>query len=307
MKYTVIDVGSNTVRLAVYEVEKSGFSLVFSKRFTIGLAGYIQDKRMSQDGIRKACETLTECRAISEQFQTAQTFVFATACLRNIENTEEATDQIFLATGYSIDVISGQTEAFLDYYGIQAEIPEEQGLLFDIGGGSTEIVTFAYDGPGIVESLPIGSLNLSKRYVEKLFPKTKEQEIIRERIRKELKKRKLQNLPTYDLICGIGGTARTIRNLIRMQQGIADNERIITVKQLKLLEKLLWKKDAAAKEMLLQNCPDRLHTIYTGMLILDELAALTQCSRIYISQSGAREGYLRRELKRLASDADKQE
>ncbi len=296
MKYAVIDVGSNTVRLAVYQTENETFTAIFSQRFTAGLAGYIQNGTLSQDGIRKACETLTECRVLLEQFRPNQTYVFATACLRNIENTKEATDQIFLMTGYCVDVISGQTEAFLDYYGMQTELPLESGLLFDIGGGSTELVTFAHDGPGTVESLPIGSLNLSKQYVEKLFPKQKEREEIQARIRKELKKHKLNKLPSYDLICGIGGTVRTVLRLIRIQQGISEKERTITVKQLQLLEKLLWKKNSDARELLLQNCPDRLHTIYTGTLILDELVELTGCTSIYISKTGVREGYLRREL-----------
>ena len=80
---------------------------------------------------------------------------------------------------------------------------------------------------------------------------------------------------------------------------INEAERFIKgVDELKKLEKLLWKKDNTARELLLKNCPDRLHTIYTGMLILDELVELSQCETIYISQYGVREGYLRRELAR---------
>ncbi|MFR0950062.1 MAG: hypothetical protein ACLSFT_05665 [Ruminococcus callidus] len=50
-------------------------------------------------------------------------------------------------TGFSVNVISGQAEAYLDYYGVMVEAPLENGLLFDIGGGSTELVTMAHDGP----------------------------------------------------------------------------------------------------------------------------------------------------------------
>lgn len=298
MKYAVIDVGSNTIRLAVYQTEDETYTPVFSQRFTAGLAGYIRDGVMTQEGIRKACAVLTQCRLLLEQLRPDQTRVFATACLRNIHNSKEAADEIFLMTGYSVEILSGQTEAFLDYYGIQHEFPGENGLLFDIGGGSTELVTFAHDGPGIVESLPIGSLNLSGQYIEKLFPKPKEREAIQARIRKECKKHKLTRLPDYETICGIGGTARTLLRLIRVQQGIPEQMRTITVKQLCLLEKLLWKKNSEARQLLLQNCPDRLHTIYTGMLILDELIDLTGCASIYISRAGVREGYLRRELTR---------
>lgn len=117
---------------------------------------------MSQEGIHRLCGVLIECRMLLSQFEMERSFVFATASLRNIQNTREAVDQIFLMTGFSVDVISGQAEAYLDYYGVMVEAPLENGLLFDIGGGSTELVTMAHDGPGVIESLPIGSLTLAR-------------------------------------------------------------------------------------------------------------------------------------------------
>ena len=253
---------------------------------------------MSQEGIHRLCGVLLECRMLVNQFDIVQHFAFGTASLRNIQNTRETVDQIFLVTGFSVDVISGQAEAYLDYYGVVADTPLESGLLFDIGGGSTELVTMAHDGPGVIESLPIGSLNLAKEYVEKVFPKQSECEKIQARIRKELKKRKLHRLPAHTALYGIGGTARSLLLLAQEQQELPETQRLLTTAQLRKLEKLLWKKDSAAQELLLKNCPDRLHTIYPGMLILDELVELSQCETIYISKYGVREGYLRRELMR---------
>lgn len=155
------------------------------------------------------------------------------ASLRNIQNTREAVDQVFLVTGFSIDVISGQAEAYLDYYGVMVDAPLENGLLFDIGGGSTELVTIAHDGPGVIESLPIGSLTLAKEYVDKVFPKQSECEKIQARIRKELKKRKLHRLPAHTALCGVGGTARALLMLAQEQQELPDTQRLLTVSQLK--------------------------------------------------------------------------
>ena len=204
-KYAVIDIGSNTVRMVIYTAEDAAFHGLFSKKYTLGLAGYIQDGIMTQEGIHKLCAALLECRMMLEQFEIERYFVFATASLRNIQNTREAVDQVFLVTGFSIDVISGQAEAYLDYYGVMVDAPLENGLLFDIGGGSTELVTIAHDGPGVIESLPIGSLTLAKEYVDKVFPKQSECEKIQARIRKELKKRKLHRLPAHTALCGVGG------------------------------------------------------------------------------------------------------
>ena len=54
MKYAVIDIGSNTVRLAVYLTDRDNFSPVFSQKYTIGLAGYVTDGFLQPEGIRKA-------------------------------------------------------------------------------------------------------------------------------------------------------------------------------------------------------------------------------------------------------------
>ena len=142
------------------------------------------------------------------------------------------------------------------------------------------------------------ALRMAKEYVDKVFPKQSECEKIQARIRKELKKRKLHRLPAHTALCGVGGTARALLMLAQEQQELPDTQRLLTVSQLKKLEKALWKKDGKAREMLLKTCPDRLHTIYPGMLILDELVQLSQCETIYISKYGVREGYLRRELAR---------
>lgn len=149
---------------------KRHLSRIVFQKYTLGLAGYVQDGVMSQEGIHRLCGVLIECRMLLSQFEMERSFVFATASLRNIQNTREAADQIFLMTGFSVDVISGQAEAYLDYYGVMVEAPLENGLLFDIGGGSTELVTMAHDGPGVIESLPIGSLTLAKNTWERCFP-----------------------------------------------------------------------------------------------------------------------------------------
>ena len=63
-KYAVIDIGSNTVRMVIYTAEDAAFHGLFSKKYTLGLAGYIQDGIMTQEGIHKLCAALLECRTI---------------------------------------------------------------------------------------------------------------------------------------------------------------------------------------------------------------------------------------------------
>ena len=296
MKYAVIDLGSNTIRLVVYEETNAEFHALFTQKFTAGLAAYLQDGMMMPEGIRLICTTLQRCKMLLKEFTPCTTLAFSTAPLRNIRNTQEAIDQIYAETGYSVDVLTGLEEAYLDYYGVQRELPVESGLLFDIGGGSTEILTFAHDGTGVIESVPIGSLNLSKKHIAKLFPDKKERDAIRLQVQKSLKRHKLNHLPPYETLCGIGGTARTVLQLLQAMKVILPAQRTFTAEQFRKLKKFLWKKDSAAMELLTQYCPDRLHTIFSGILILETLILQSRCTTVYVCKYGVREGYLRRYL-----------
>lgn len=296
MKYAVIDLESNTIRLVVYEETNAEFHALFTQKFTAGLAAYLQDGMMTPEGIRLICTTLQRCKMLLKEFTPCTTLAFSTAPLRNIRNTQEAIDQIYAETGYSVDVLTGLEEAYLDYYGVQRELPVESGLLFDIGGGSTEILTFAHDGTGVIESVPIGSLNLSKKHIAKLFPDKKERDAIRLQVQKSLKRHKLNHLPPYETLCGIGGTARTVLQLLQAMKVILPAQRTFTAEQFRKLKKFLWKKDSAAMELLTQYCPDRLHTIFSGILILETLILQSRCTTVYVCKYGVREGYLRRYL-----------
>ena len=296
MKYAVIDLGSNTIRLVVYEETNAEFHALFTQKFTAGLAAYLQDGMMTPEGIRLICTTLQRCKMLLKEFTPCTTLAFSTAPLRNIRNTQEAIDQIYAETGYSVDVLTGLEEAYLDYYGVQRELPVESGLLFDIGGGSTEILTFAHDGTGVIESVPIGSLNLSKKHIAKLLPDKKERDAIRLQVQKSLKRHKLNHLPPYETLCGIGGTARTVLQLLQAMKVILPAQRTFTAEQFRKLKKFLWKKDSAAMELLTQYCPDRLHTIFSGILILETLILQSRCTTVYVCKYGVREGYLRRYL-----------
>lgn len=296
MKYAVIDLGSNTIRLVVYEETNAEFHALFTQKFTAGLAAYLQDGMMTPEGIRLICTTLQRCKMLLKEFTPCTTLAFSTAPLRNIRNTQEAIDQIYAETGYSVDVLTGLEEAYLDYYGVQRELPVESGLLFDIGGGSTEVLTFAHDGTGVIESVPIGSLNLSKKHIAKLFPDKKERDAIRLQVQKSLKRHKLNHLPPYETLCGIGGTARTVLQLLQAMNVILPAQRTLTAEQFRKLKKFLWKKDSAVMELLTQYCPDRLHTIFSGILILETLILQSRCTTVYVCKYGVREGYLRRYL-----------
>ena len=170
MKQGIIDIGSNSIRLTVYEVEGHAFRILFREKVMAGLASYVENGALSAEGIESACSGLLEFRATLETLKIENVAVFATASLRNISNTERALAIIHAATGFSVDVISGEEEALLGYTGVMEDLRIESGAFLDVGGASTEVVSFEEGVVTDSASFPIGSLSLYKRCVKNILP-----------------------------------------------------------------------------------------------------------------------------------------
>ena len=210
MKYAVVDLGSNTIRLSVYNtLPGGGFDLLFSEKEMAGLANEVSGGALSQTGIRRACDALRRFQRLLELCGVERVKVFATASLRNVRNTKEAVDAIRRETGLLMEVLSGDEEAELGYYGALRTLDLRSGAMFDIGGGSTEIVEVEKGRILRAQSLPVGSLNLFDRYVSKIWPKRRELEAITQAAGKALHAAELPK-ERAERVCGVGGTARAV-------------------------------------------------------------------------------------------------
>ncbi|MEE0682209.1 MAG: phosphatase [Candidatus Gastranaerophilaceae bacterium] len=295
MKCAVIDVGSNTIRLSVYKAEGTSFKILFSEKVMAGIAGYVNEGALSKRGIMKICSALSEFKQRLENFEIDRFAVFATASLRNIINTHEAINHIYESTGYNVEVISGNEEAMLDYYGALHSIDAQSGSLIDIGGGSTEVVSFsmgAHNNALKALSFPLGSLNLFSRYVSKIFPKPSEQKKILREINSAINSVDINAFAKNSMICGVGGTARATLKLINSIYDFESSNRSFSSDQLDKLHKTLCANDETARNLILKNCPDRVHTIIPGLFILKILTNRLGGNRIIVSEYGVREGYL---------------
>ena len=291
-KHAIVDLGSNTIRLSVYEKKEGGdLDLLFTEKDTAGLAGYIEKGVMTEPGIARACESLWRFRYLLHLFGMEDMHVFATASLRNVSNTQEAVDEIRSRTGVRVEVISGEQEARLSYYGALVSARLEQGALFDVGGGSTELVTFAGGRILSAQSLDIGSLNLFQKHVEGLWPKKPEVARIVDHIGGELRLIRLPREPVAHL-CGVGGTARALLRLCGIVYRLPRQCRTLTAAQIDEVCALLQQRERRTRDLVLRACPDRVHTIIPGALLIQTLSRTLHCQDLFISPYGVREGYL---------------
>ncbi|CAM3482968.1 rod shape-determining protein [Marinicrinis lubricantis] len=289
----IIDVGSNTIRQMVYEYSNDNYRILFDRKTMAGLVHYVKKKRMNEDGIRLVCATLNEYLLMLRQSPVTldSIHVIATASIRNIENTQEVIEAIFEHTGLQVEVIEGEEEARLSYIGAAQSVHLEDGVLVDIGGGSTEIAVFQNKEICFSESLSIGSLNMYERFVKKIIPAEEEREAIAAWVRYQLSTLKVPDLGPLP-ICGVGGTIRNAYKLKAKLNEDTDEKDILTTVQLReLLQRFKNHKKKHIGAILLK-APDRIHTLIPGMIVLHEIANFFQSESVYISRNGIREGFL---------------
>ena len=287
MIYAVIDLGSNTIRMNVYRLRNGKFRLLFSKKATAGIVSYVKDGRLNREGICEICSTLESFKKVLEHLQIEQCSVFATASLRNIDNTEEVITQVKKKTGMKICLISGEEEGRLSFRGKLDRSTAKDGLFIDIGGGSTELVRFAEGKAQSSCSLPIGSLNLYNRFVHDIIPTAQERKEISLYVEGALLSSEVK--PEGKLLAAAGGTARAVEKLLLRSGALERKGEAISLSQLEQLQ-LLSGSDAA--HMILRCKPDRIHTLIPGFLILKGVMQHFGCEQLKVCRNGIREGYL---------------
>lgn len=291
MKYAVIDIGSNSVRLVIYKVENQKIKTMLSEKNTAGLNNDIEDKKLTKKGMKKLIRILNDFNEIILNFPDIKIYAFATAALRKAKNQAEILDQVKAATNIDIDIISGEKEANLGYKGLVSGFALERGINIDIGGASTELLFYENQEIKAAHSLNHGSLSLFSQYVAAIVPTKKEMKAIEATFQKALDA--LPKSPTsYPEITGIGGSIRAIRALASEYFPNYKEEDPLSLQALEELKKKLTKNDPTTVKKLLKAKASRVHTVGPALGILTTIMKQFSAEKIHIADSGIREGYL---------------
>lgn len=120
----------------------------------------------------------------------------------------------------------------------------------------------------------------------------------REKERKQSQNRLIRNLipqifqKSPEKVCCVGGTCRAILNIVNYHFNKQENNRIITREEFDKILKILTKHDITSRNYILKLCPDRVHTIIPGMMVVKEIMDRLNCKELWVSRYGVREGYL---------------
>lgn len=295
----VIDVGSNSVRLVVFDGMARSPAYFYNEKVLCGLGAGLSDTgRLNTEGRTKALGALHRFSALAAQMNLSGMIAVATAAVRDAEDGPAFCDQVEAETGLQIHIASGAEEARLSAMGVLLGWPDAEGLVCDMGGSSMELADLRGGRVHGCDTAPLGPLKLND-----IPDPEKRDKFIRKQV-KTLVKAVNADAPSLFLV---GGSWRAVARLDMLRTGYP-----LTVlhgyepPMEQLLETLAWipTQDIAELSALTGTSTARLSLVPVVAPVLAELIRRLSPGRIAISAYGLREGLLYRQMPESMRERD---
>lgn len=277
---SLLDIGSNTIRLVIYDGKKE----IFNTPDYTGLISYVKDGKLTEEGFEKLTDVLIKMKKLSEEYKATTLYAFATASLRDISDKDSLILKIKETTDIKIDIISGQQEAMYDYLAIKDCFGTSTGAAFDLGGGSCQLMYFENGSLPECKSMPIGALRMYNTFVSGVLPTASERIEIERCTRKNLSDFGLLKAYGKVPLFAMGGAACTLYSITKKLTGKGK-----TVYSIPDLESIA----ALDEEIIKQVAPKRLTTIVPAIITVIEILKYIGTDEIQITEIGVRDGIIK--------------
>ncbi len=290
----IIDIGSNSVRLVVVDVDSEGyFSIINEFKETVRLGDTDENNVLKPERVQKALYTLQMFKTICEAVKSDKIIGVATAAVRKAPNQQEFIETVMKNTGIKVNVLEGWQEANFAYYGVIHSINETKGLIMDIGGGSTELIHFENQMVKNSISLPFGSIDLTKKFDTAWSISDKNANDLKEFLIEQFDSvpwlKKLKDLP----LIGVGGTIRTIGKIDKKFKqyplSLAHNYKIHS-RSVQSIYEMAKGKPAEKRAKIKGLSKDRADIFFGACSAVWHLLEYCKIKHIIVSGSGIREG-----------------
>lgn len=285
----VVDIGSNSVRLVVYEGASPAPTPLFNEKVLCGLGRNVASTgRLDEGAVERALRALRRFRALVDQLEARNVEVIATAAARDAENGVEFIEEAQAILAAPVQLLTGTREAELAAIGVIAGIRDADGLAGDLGGGSLELIDIKTGLLGEAETLPLGGLRLIDVSGGNL---KKAREVVDGELAKVPWLEKGKGRSFY----AIGGTWRALAKLYMAQTNyplsIMQGFRIPAEDALKFAS-LLDHQSQNSLAGIREISSARRETVPYGALVLERIIRKVGPKDIVISALGIREGLL---------------
>jgi exopolyphosphatase/guanosine-5'-triphosphate,3'-diphosphate pyrophosphatase len=282
----IVDIGSNSVRLVVYEAQNRIAATVQNEKSICGIGrDMVSTGRLHAEGCEAALEALSRFRMISDGLNVEYRDAVATAAARDASNGAEFIRRAEQAWGRPIRVLAGEDEARIAAEGVVAGIPDADGLAADLGGGSLDMVSVKAGKTGAAFTLPFGPLRLmdqAKGDADKA---------------RDIVDRGLKNLPDISApaLYAVGGIWRSFARVDMEEQNyplhVLQHYTIPRGRALRLCRLLAGlSRDSVRKIKVVSK--RRAESLPYGAVVLERLLEASDIKDVVISAYGLREGLL---------------
>jgi exopolyphosphatase/guanosine-5'-triphosphate,3'-diphosphate pyrophosphatase len=297
-RIALIDIGSNTVRLVIFNIDTNAYYEIDELqniKVSARLVQYVENGKMNAKGIHILTNLIANYLKIVEEYDIDRLIPVATAAVRNSSNVDEIVNHVYEHTGLKMRILSDKEEAYYGNYAIRYTFNIYDGVSVDIGGGSTEVTMFKNKEIVHSHSFPFGAVSLTNQFFE--GKEHSDEEAIKETrkwVKNQLKKvdwLAKTNLP----IIGIGGSARNIAEVYQLQndypiagmhgypmkpEWVDETLDIFTSRSYKELDSL----DGLSQ--------DRKDTIVSATIVFQQLLKTMKSPSFILSRRGLREGII---------------
>src|SRR5436305_4549981 len=282
----VIDIGSNSVRLVVYEGLTRSPTPIFNEKVLAGLGREVQSTGLlAADAIEKAYAALRRFRALCDRMEVAQLWVIATAACREAKNGKTFVADAEKICGVKIEVLSGKREAELSALGVVSGFHKPDGIAGDLGGGSLELTELHGHKIKRGVTLPLGGLALQDISSKSI----KKAEKI---VRASLEDVRLLEAGKGRTFFAIGGTWRALARLHMWQTGYplhVTHGYVLPAKEAFDFSSLVHRVNPEALSRIEVVTDGRRPLVAYAALVLEQVARIGRPKEGFISASGGAE------------------
>src|SRR5215212_3662303 len=285
----VIDIGSNSVRLVVYEGLTRSPTPIFNEKVLAGLGREVQTTGLlAADAVEKALAALRRFRALCDRMEVTQLWAIATAACRDAKNGKAFVAEAESICGTKIDILSGKREAELSALGVVSGFHRPDGIVGDLGGGSLELTDIHWHRVNTGITLPLGGLALQDTSAKSI----KKAEKI---VRKALGSARLLKAGKGRTFYAIGGTWRALARLHMWQKGYPLHVMqgyVIPAKEAYEFAGLVHRVGPETLSQIEVVSDARRSLLPYAALVLEHVVRIARSKNVVISALGVREGLL---------------
>jgi len=292
-KIAVIDLGSNSVRMSVFGVERHLAKTLGAYRSTIRISeGMTKDMMLSAEAQLRAVRALAEYKQTIDAEGIDTVVAVATAAVRKAKNRNEFLQLVKDATGIEIQVIDGTQEAALDCLAVSRTLGCESGVICDIGGGSTELIGVSGGVQVDAVSIPFGSRGICEVFFK--AGETPEALAAAERfVREKYDSEKWLAEFCGSTVVGIGGTLRAAAKFdLGDGSARAIEKYVITPERMSEIINEILSATVEERKSMCGIGEERADIILGGLVFIKCLAEVLNPKAFVIADVGVREGVL---------------